>query len=111
MVPGEGNTRGALFLSLPTSPPCYSGISCPDHGLRCELVRALRCVDKVIPYTDVNEIIKCTDFDIFAVGADQNHSGFLNAIEYCYRNGKKVVQLQRTPNISSSAIKGVLKHF
>lgn len=73
--------------------------------VRCELVRALRCVDEVIPYTDVNEIIKCTDFDIFAVGADQNHSGFLNAIEYCYRNGKKVVRLQRTPNISSSAIK------
>lgn len=73
--------------------------------VRCELVGALRCVDKVISYTDVSEIVRHIDFDIFAVGADQNHSGFISAIEYCHQNGKDVVRLQRTPNISSSLIK------
>lgn len=77
--------------------------------VRCELIKALRYVDKVISYRDVSQIVKCTDFDIFAVGADQNHLGFLDAIEYCQQNGKKVVRLHRTPNISSSMIKNNLK--
>ena len=64
--------------------------------------------DKVISYTDVSEIVRHIDFDIFAVGADQNHSGFISAIEYCRQNGKGVVRLQRTPNISSSSIKSNL---
>lgn len=78
---------------------------------RKELVGALRCVDEVVSYTDVSKIVKEIDFDIFAVGADQKRAGFTDAIKYCEKNGKKVVRLQRTPNISSSAIKGVLKYF
>lgn len=76
--------------------------------VRCQLVGALRCVDEVITYTDVAQLVKCTDFDVFAVGADQNHQGFMDAIEYCQQKGKRVVHLKRTPNISSSSIKSNL---
>ncbi len=76
--------------------------------IRKELVGSLKCVDKVISYTDVYEIIQKIDFDIFAIGADQNHQGFIDAVKYCTQTGKTVVQLHRTPNISSSLIKNNL---
>jgi cytidyltransferase-like protein len=72
---------------------------------RKEMISALRCVDEVIEYGKVDEIIKEVDFDIFVVGGDQNHDGFQRAIAWCEENGKQVVRLERTPNISSSAIK------
>lgn len=76
--------------------------------VRCELIRALKCVDEVITYCDVSQLIETVDFDIFAVGEDQRHDGFSRAIQYCGSNGKKVVRLHRTPNISSRAIKHIL---
>ena len=72
---------------------------------RIELISALRCVDEVVTYTDVDESIKHIDFDIFAVGEDQNHEGFQRAMKWCEENGKKVVKLKRTPGICSSGIK------
>ena len=47
---------------------------------RIELVSALRIVDEVIVYTDVDVTRPTVDFDIFAVGEDQNHNGFKRAI-------------------------------
>ena len=76
--------------------------------VRKELIKALRCVDEVVSYCDVSEIVKTLDFDVFAIGADQNHQGFQNAIKYCYGTNKEVVRLQRTPNISSSSLKNFL---
>ena len=76
--------------------------------IRKEMIRALSCVDEVISYTDVNKIVREIDFDVFAVGEDQKHQGFLEAIEYCKQNNKKVASLKRTPDICSSFIK---KHF
>ena len=72
---------------------------------RMDIVRALRVVDEVTIYQDVDKTITEVDFDIFAVGEDQNHSGFQKAVAWCEANGKKVVRLKRTPDICSSEIK------
>ena len=71
---------------------------------RKELVGALRVVDEVVGYTDVDAIVKMIDFDVFAIGEDQNHEGFQKAVEWCKEKGK-IVRMRRTPGISSSDIK------
>lgn len=73
--------------------------------IRCELVRALRQVDEVITYQNVADIVRLVDFDIFAVGEDQAHSGFQQAINYCRQQGREILRLSRTPNISSTTLK------
>lgn len=72
---------------------------------RMEIVGAIRYVDQVVPYTQVDETIKGIDFDIFAIGQDQTHAGFQRAKQWCLENGKQVIMLERTPNICSSDIK------
>ena len=72
---------------------------------RLELVKELRSVDDAVVYRSVDEDIKNIDFDIFAVGEDQTHEGFRRAEKWCRENGKEVVRLRRTPNISSSDLK------
>ena len=72
---------------------------------RKELVGALRVVDEVVGYTNVDAIVKMIDFDVFAIGEDQNHEGFQKAVEWCKEKGKKIVRMRRTPGISSSDIK------
>lgn len=72
---------------------------------RVQIISALRCVDEVITYQDVDRIVQTVDFDVFAVGGDQSHQGFQMAIAWCNANGKKVVRLERTAGISSSQIK------
>lgn len=75
---------------------------------RKELVGALRVVDEVVDYTDVDVTIKTLNFDVFAIGEDQNHEGFQRAIKWCEDNGKDVVRMRRTPGICSSEIKNKL---
>ena len=72
---------------------------------RKEILGALRVVDEVVGYTDVDAIVKMIDFDVFAIGEDQNHEGFQKAVEWCKEKGKKIVRMRRTPGISSSDIK------
>lgn len=72
---------------------------------RKEMISAIRFVDAVVEYGQVDQDIATFDFDVFAVGGDQNHEGFQRAIAYCKEHGKKVVVLERTPNICSSDIK------
>ena len=72
-------------------------------------MRALRVVDEVVIYRDVNEDIKRFDFDVFAIGEDQTHSGFQQAVSYCEKEGKQVVRMKRTEGISSSEIKDHIK--
>ena len=72
---------------------------------RVDLVKALRAVDEVIVYNDVDEILPQVEFDIFAIGGDQNHTGFQRAVKWCLDNGKEVIRLPRTPGICSSDIK------
>ena len=76
---------------------------------RMELVRALKVVDEVVIYRDVNEDIKRLDFDVFAIGEDQTHSGFQQAVSYCEKEGKQVLRMKRTEGISSSEIKDHIK--
>lgn len=76
---------------------------------RLALVGALRIVDEVIVYSDVDETIKHVEFDVFVRGEDQMHSGFMRATEYVENEGKEVVILERTKGISSSMIKQHLK--
>ena len=76
---------------------------------RIELVKALRVVDEVIVYQDVDKTLPQVEFDIFAIGGDQVHDGFKRAVKWCEDNGKEVVRLPRTPGICSSSIKSGLQ--
>lgn len=76
---------------------------------RTDLVRALKVVDEVIIYEDVDKTLPMVDFDIFAIGGDQTHEGFQRAVKWCQENGKEVVRLPRTPGICSSEIKKQLE--
>lgn len=76
---------------------------------RMEILSALKCVDEVIPYNQVDDDIKHIDFDIFARGGDQLHQGFVAATQWCEEHGKEVIVLDRTPNICSSQIKNDIK--
>lgn len=72
---------------------------------RMEIIEELRSVDEVTVYRNVDEDIKNIDFDIFAIGEDQNHAGFQRAVKWCEENGKQVICMKRTPGICSSQIK------
>lgn len=76
-----------------------------DWDKRVKMIRALRYVDDVVPYDDIDESIKKIDFDIFAIGGDQVHSGFQRAVQWCKDNGREVVRLSRTEGVSSSKIR------
>lgn len=76
---------------------------------RMELVGALKSVDETIIYYDVDKIVKEIEFDVFAVGGDQNHDGFKRAMNWCEENNKEVIRLERTPNICSSELKSELE--
>ena len=65
----------------------------------------MRVVDEVIVYNDVDETLPKVEFDIFAIGGDQNHAGFQRAVKWCLDNGKEVIRLPRTPGICSADIK------
>lgn len=72
---------------------------------RMFMVGSIRWVDDVIVYRDVDVDIQKVDFDVFAKGPDQNHSGFQRAITWCEANGKQVVTIPRTDGISSSLLR------
>ena len=76
---------------------------------RVALVRALRVVDEVVVYENVDEIVQKVEFDVFVIGGDQNHAGFQRAVSWCEEHGKKVVRLERTPGVSSSQLKSNMK--
>lgn len=80
-----------------------------DWGKRVKMIRALRYVDKVVPYGDVDESIKHFDFTTFVVGPDQCHAGFQRAMQWCRDNGREVVVLPRTEGISTSKLKEMLR--
>ena len=69
------------------------------------MVGALKYVDEVITYRDVDTDIQGVDFDIFAKGPDQCHAGFQRAVAWCQAHDKEVVVIPRTENISSTMLK------
>lgn len=78
---------------------------------RKEIISSLKYVNEVIDYEDVDEIIAKVDFDVFVKGPDQNHKGFMRAIEYCKKNNKKIVVLSRTNGISSTRLREFIRCF
>jgi glycerol-3-phosphate cytidylyltransferase len=76
---------------------------------RMYMVKAIKYVDEVIPYTDVDLLAGAVDFDILAAGPDQRHEGFVKLFGWCRENGKEVVILPRTEGISSSELKERIK--
>lgn len=72
---------------------------------RMFMIKAIRYVDEVISYTDVDKIVKEVDFDVFVTGPDQCHEGFQKAIKWCEEHGKEHFVLGRTDGVSSSELK------
>lgn len=76
---------------------------------RLFMVKSIRYVDEVTIYEDVDTIVKKINFDILALGEDQNHAGFQRAEQWCKDNGISVVRLHRTPGVSSTQLRKILK--
>jgi len=74
---------------------------------RLFMVSSIRYVDHVVTYDDVDEIVKQVDFDIFAKGPDQTHTGFQRASEWCLAHGREVVVIPRTEGISSTMLREI----
>jgi len=72
---------------------------------RMFMVSAVRWVDDVVVYKDVDKDIHNIDFDVFAKGPDQIHAGFQRAVEWCEANGKQVAIIPRTEGISSTLLR------
>lgn len=79
-----------------------------NQQVRQEFLASIKEISQIVLYKDANTIVKELDFDVFCVGEDQNHAGFLEAINYCKTQGKEVLHLKRTPNISSTDIRAFL---
>ena len=69
------------------------------------MFEAIRYIDEIKVYKDVDEDIKKIDFDILAVGPDQKHAGFQRAIQWCRYHVKEVVVMPRTEGIISTELK------
>lgn len=72
---------------------------------RMFMVSAVRWVDEVVVYKDVDVDIQNIYFDVFAKGPDQQHAGFQRAVTWCKDNGKQVTVIPRTEGISSSMLR------
>ena len=96
-------TDDCILKYKPSAQPLYT------QEQRKEIISSLRIVDKVVLYSDVDEIVQYLSFDIFALGEDQTHKGFQRAEEYCRLHDIEVKRLRRTPNISSTEIKNNIR--
>lgn len=76
-----------------------------DWDQRVKMISALRYVDRVVPYTAIDESIREIDFTLFAMGEDQVHAGFQRAKEWCLSHGREVVTMTRTQGISSTKLR------
>lgn len=78
---------------------------------RLEMVGSIKFVDRAVPYTTVDLLVKDLDFDVLVVGPDQTNEKFQKAIEYCRNNDKEVIVLDRTQDISSSELKSKIERI
>ena len=75
---------------------------------RQEMLEALRCVDKVRPYYELEYVSACKALkvDVFVVGEDWGRNPHNLAVEaYLVSQGKKIIQVLYNPRTSSTAIK------
>ena len=76
---------------------------------RLLMVGAIKYVDEVVVYKNVDKDIQKIDFDVFAKGPDQSHEGFQRAVDWCKDNEREVVVIPRTEGISSTMIRNIKK--
>ena len=77
-------------------------------GQRMEMVKALKCVDDVISYNELEYVSGCKeiDADIFVIGEDWGDKPHNIAVEkYLKSKGKKIVQVTYNPQTSSTKIR------
>ena len=75
---------------------------------RIEMLQALRCVDIVIPYHELDYLTICHQVkaDIFVIGEDWGRKPHNQDVEkYFDTQGKRVVQIKYNPRNSSTKIK------
>ncbi len=75
---------------------------------REEMLNALRCVDIVRPYYELEYVSACRELnvDIFVVGEDWgNKPHNIDVESYLNTNGKKIIQVLYNPRTSSTSIK------
>ncbi len=75
---------------------------------RIEMLKALRCVDIVLPYHELDYLSVCKEVkaDIFVIGEDWGRKPHNQDVEnYFNTQGKKVVQIKYNPRNSSTKIK------
>ena len=75
---------------------------------RMEMLKALRCVDDVRAYHELEYVSACKelDVDIFVIGEDWGDKPHNIAVEkYLKSKGKKIVQVSYNPQTSSTKIK------
>ncbi|HIG40013.1 MAG: adenylyltransferase/cytidyltransferase family protein [bacterium] len=75
---------------------------------RQEMLKALRCVDIVRPYYELEYVSACKelDVDIFVIGGDWGNKPHNLEVEaYLKAAGKQIVQIRYSPLTSSTKIK------
>ena len=75
---------------------------------RMEMLKALSCVDIVIPYHELDYLTVCKEVkaDIFVIGEDWGRKPHNKGVEdYLKEQGKKIVQVQYNPRTSSTEIR------
>jgi glycerol-3-phosphate cytidylyltransferase len=77
-------------------------------GQRMEMLRALRCVDIVRPYHELEYVSGCKEVnaDVFVIGEDwggKPHN--LDVESYLEAAGKQIIQVRYNPQTSSTEIK------
>ncbi len=75
---------------------------------RIEMLKALACVDIVMPYHELDYLTVCKEVkaDIFVIGEDWGRKPHNKGVEdYMKEQGRKVVQVQYNPRTSSTEIR------
>ena len=75
---------------------------------RIEMLKALSCVDIVIPYHELDYLTVCKEVkaDIFVIGEDWGRKPHNKGVEdYLKAQGKQIVQVQYNPRTSSTEIR------
>ena len=75
---------------------------------RIEMLQALRCVNIVLPYHELDYLSICKEVkaDIFVIGEDWGRKPHNQDVEnYFNVQGKKVVQIKYNPRTSSTKVK------
>ena len=75
---------------------------------RVEMLKALRCVDIVRPYYELEYVSACRELSVdrFVIGEDWGNKAHNIAVEkYLRQEGKSVYQIRYSPRTSSTGIK------